>query len=254
MKSKLRGITLSMVLATPSVLLSLPASAGGGVPGVPVGATEITQIANNVELVASVAKQAQQVSNQLIQIQNQIQAYQNMVTNTLNIPNQIWSQANGLLSQLVSVVNQGQALAFSATNIDSLFKQKYPGYTPPQDFGAAYQNITNSTLDSVRTALNAANLQSKDFTTEQGALDAIKAQSQSAQGRLQAIQAGNSIAMAQVDQMRKMRALQMAQMQAQSAYISGQAQKDADSKMLTDQTLNFTVTPMDTRSLPQVGQ
>ncbi len=255
MKYKPRATAAAIAIATSLTFLGLPAAfAGGGVPGVPVGATEITQIANNVELVASVAKQAQQVSNQLLQIQNQIQAYKNMVTNTLNIPNQIWAQADGLLNQLVGIVNQGQALAFSATNINDLFKQKYPGYTPPQDFGAAYQNITDTTLDSVRGALNAANLQSKDFTSEESALNAIAAQSQSAQGRMQAIQAGNSIAMAQVQQMRKMRALQMAQMQAQSAYISGQAQQKADDSMITQQTLNFTVTPMDNSPVPQVGQ
>jgi len=71
---------------------------------------------------------------------------------------------------------------------------------------------------------------------------------------MQAIQAGNSIAMAQVQQMRKMRALQMAQMQAQGAYIAGQAQKDSDNKMITQQTLDFTVTPMDNTPLPQVGK
>ncbi|OYV46352.1 MAG: hypothetical protein B7X12_05405 [Halothiobacillus sp. 20-53-49] len=191
--------------------------------GVVAGATEPTQIMNNIELVASNVKEAEQISNQLTQIANQIQAYQNMVTNTLNIPNQIWQNADGLLQQLVGVVNQGQALAFSATNINSLF-------------------------------LNAANLQSNEFTSEQGALNAIEAQSQSAQGRMQAIQAGNQIAMAQVQQMRKMRALQMAQMQAQAAYMDAQTQQKANDDMITQQTLNFTVTPMDTRSAPQVGQ
>ncbi|OYY31311.1 MAG: P-type conjugative transfer protein TrbJ, partial [Halothiobacillus sp. 24-54-40] len=246
MKPKFRVITLAAAMISPIAFLISPmVHASGAV----AGATEPTQIMNNIELVAGVAKQAEQVSNQLLQIQNQIQAYQNMVTNTLNIPNQIWQNADGLLNQLVGIVNQGQALAFSATNIDSLFKQKYPGYTPPQDFGAAYQNITDSTLDSVRGALNAANLQSKDFTSEQAALNSIEAQSQSATGRMQAIQAGNSIAMAQVQQMRKLRALQMAQMQAQGAYIAGQAQKDSDNKMITQQTLNFTVTPMDNTPL-----
>lgn len=250
MKPKFHLIAVALAMAPLSFLNSPIASASGVV----AGATEPTQIMNNIELVASNVKEAKQVSNQLTQIANQIQAYKNMVTNTLNIPNQIWQNADGLLQQLVGVVNQGQALAFSAININSMFQQKYPGYTPPQDFGAAYQNINETTLDSVRGALNAANIQSQDFTTEQGALNAIEAQSQSAQGRMQAIQAGNQIAMAQVQQMRKMRALQMAQMQAQSAYIAGQAQKDSDDKMITQQTLDFTVTPMDSTPLPQVGK
>jgi hypothetical protein len=37
-------------------------------------------------------------------------------------------------------------------------------------------------------------------------------------------------------------------------YIAGQAQKDSDNKMITQQTLNFTVTPMDNTPLPQVGK
>lgn len=251
MKPKFHLIAVALAMASLTFLNSPIASASGVV----AGATEPTQIMNNIELVASNLKEAEQVSNQLTQIANQIQAYKNMVTNTLNIPNQIWQNADGLLQQLVGVVNQGQALAFSATNINSMFQQKYPGYTPPQDFGAAYQSINETTLDSVRGALNAANIQSRDFTTEQGALNAIEAQSQSAQGRMQAIQAGNQIAMAQVQQMRKMRALQMAQMQAQSAYISGLTQQKADDSMMTKQMLDLPNPPTaSTATMPKAGK
>jgi len=252
MKLKPRLIATAMGMAMiPAVALFSPTAYAGGAVPVPIAATEITQLANNIELAASVAKEVEQVSNQLLQIQNQVQAYQNMISNTLNIPNQIWSQADGLLQQLVGVVNQGQSLAFSATNLDDLFRQKYPGYTPPQDFGAAYQNIADTTMDSVRSALNVANMQAKDFSSEKAALNALQAQSQSATGRMQAIQAGNSIAMEQVQQMRKMRALQMAQMQSQTAYIAGQEQKEMNKQMLTEKTFNFTVTPMTTRTLQQ---
>lgn len=252
MKPKFHLIAVALAMASLTFLNSPIASASGVV----AGATEPTQIMNNIELVATNIKEAEQISNQLTQIANQIQAYKNMVTNTLNVPNQIWQNADGLLQQLVGVVNQGQALAFSATNINSLFQQKYPGYTPPQDFGAAYQNINETTLDSVRGALNAANIQSQDFSTEQGALNAIEAQSQSAQGRMQAIQAGNQIAMAQVQQMRKLRALQMAQMQAQSAYISGITQQKADDTLMTKQTLNLPNPPTTNTSatLPRAGK
>jgi P-type conjugative transfer protein TrbJ len=251
MKPKFHLIAVALAMASLTFLNSPTASASGVV----AGATEPTQIMNNIELVASNIKEAEQISNQLTQIANQIQAYKNMVTNTLNVPNQIWQNADGLLQQLVGVVNQGQALAFSATNINSLFQQKYPGYTPPQDFGAAYQNINETTLDSVRGALNAANLQSQDFTTEQGALNAIEAQSQSATGRMQAIQAGNSIAMAQVQQMRKMRALQMAQMQAQGAYVSGLTQQKADDAMMTKQMFDLPRPPTaSTATMPKAGK
>ncbi|MGD9887862.1 MAG: P-type conjugative transfer protein TrbJ [Halothiobacillaceae bacterium] len=252
MEFKLRATAVAIVIATPLTFLSLPAAyAGGGAPAVPVDATEITQLANNLELAASVAKEAEQVSNQLLQIQNQIQAYKDMVTNTLNIPNQIWAQADGLLNQLVGIVNQGQALAFSATNINDLFKLKYPGYTPPQDFGAAYRDISDETLKVARDAAYSAGLQMEDLVSEESVMKALETQSKSAKGRMQAIEAGNAIALAQVQQTRKLRAIQAEQLKAQSAYTAGEEQKKVNEEMLIKETLNFTVTPLDKSPLQQ---
>ncbi len=60
------------------LLVSAPAFAGGGVTG---GATEITQLANNAELVASVAQQAGIQATQLQQYITQLQQYQAQVQN-----------------------------------------------------------------------------------------------------------------------------------------------------------------------------
>ena len=79
----------------------------GGMTG---GALEVTQIANNVELVMQYAKQIEQYATQLMQWRDQI-------TQALNIPNQIWSKIEQDIKGVVNVVKQGQALAFSLGNI-----------------------------------------------------------------------------------------------------------------------------------------
>ena len=92
----------------------------GGMTG---GALEVTQIANNVELVMQYAKQIEQYATQL-------QQWRDQLTQAMNIPNQIWSAIQQDIMGVVNVVKQGQALAFSLGNIGEVFKTKFKGYQP----------------------------------------------------------------------------------------------------------------------------
>lgn len=222
-------------------LLSFGTYAGGG--GLTGGATEITQIANNAELGAVLSQEARQVSNQLTQIQNQIQQYQqlvnqynNMVQNTLNLPNHIWGNTTQHLQQLASIVQTGQALAYSGTNLDSQFQAKFRSYDDHlvhdynrANFKSEYRDWSETNRDSIRSALLAAGLQSEQFADENSTLRQIELLSQSSNGRLQAIQAGSLIAAQQVRQTQKLRQLIMSQIQLSvAAETSIQAEKDRD--------------------------
>ena len=90
-----------------SLIFSAPMARAGSVAGFG-GSTEITQLANNIELVQMYLQQAQAYATQLQQWNTQIQQYQNMITNTLNIPNQIWGQITNELSGVANLVKQGQ--------------------------------------------------------------------------------------------------------------------------------------------------
>lgn len=222
-------------------LLSFGTYAGGG--GLTGGATEITQIANNAELGAVLSQETRQVSNQLIQIQNQIQQYQqlvnqynNMVQNTLNLPNHIWGNATQHLQQLANIVQTGEALAYSGTNLDSQFQAKFRSYDDHlvrdynrANFKSEYRSWSETNRDSIRSALRAAGLQSEQFADENSTLRQIELLSQSSTGRLQAIQAGSLIAAQQVRQTQKLRQLIMSQIQLSvAAETSIQAEKDRD--------------------------
>ena len=214
MKLLIKKLTFGVVTSfLPVVVLA----GGGGLTG---GATELTQLANNTELGAVIAENARQVSNQITQINNQILQYQNMVNNTLAIPTHIWGQAETALSNLANVVQTGEALAYSMSNLDFQFKSKFNGYDDHlvknynrAEFTTEYKGWSATNRDSIRSALLSANLQADQFATENSTLNAIQNISQSATGRLQAIQAGSLIAAQQVRQTQKLRQLIMSQIQ-----------------------------------------
>lgn len=192
----------------------------GGMTG---GALEVTQIANNVELVMQYAKQIEQYATQL-------QQWRDQLTQAMNIPNQIWSAIQQDIMGVVNVVKQGQALAFSLGNIGEVFKTKFKGYQPTTNFPAEYKQWSETLRDTIKGTLEAANLQSEQFATEEGVLQQLRSMSQSNQGRLQALQTGNQISVELVAQMQKLRALSLAQMQAQNAYMAKETQEKDSQK------------------------
>ena len=193
-------------------------------------ATETTQLLNKAQLVSSVAQQTQMVQQQLQQLQQQMQQTNYAAANTQKVSTSVWGNAQSLLTQLQSIVQQGNALSYANANADSQFRQIYPGYSPTTNYSQSYQGWSGSTMDSIRGTLDAANLQSQNFSTENGLIQQLQTLSQSSGGQVQAVQTGNMIAMQMVQQMQKLRQLQMAQMQEQSSYLATQQQKS-----ITDQ-------------------
>lgn len=221
-----------LVTVVGSLWFSSSAFAGGAV----AGATEPTQIMNNIQLVLSYVEQAQQTTTQL-------QQYQTMLTNLMRLtPSEMLGQASRQLwqdqgmsqafSNLRKIVVNGQNISYTMANMDSQFKNMHPGYGNfgnGTDFFRSYQMWSDNTLGQVKNAVAMVTTHSENFATEEGMVNELANASNSAQGQLQAVQAGNQIGVAMVGQMQKLRQLQMAQMQAQNAYLAGQ-QSAADTK------------------------
>lgn len=200
--------------------------------GAIAGATEPTQILNNVQLVLSYVEQAEQTVTQLNQ-------YQTMLTNLMRLtPSELLGQASRQLWQdqgmaqtfgkLRNIVVGGQTIAYSLSNVESRFKTLHPGYGrfgDGTDFFRAYQDWSDNTLDQVKNAASMVIAHAEAFDTEESMVQELTNTSSSAQGQLQALQAGNQIGVAMIGQMQKLRQLQMAQIQAQNAYVAGQQSK-----------------------------
>lgn len=197
--------------------------------GAVAGATEPTQIMNNLQLVASYAEQAQQTATQ-------IQQYQAMLRNLVQMtPSQLVDKAAQNLwvnqdmantfKNLRRVVVAGQQTSYTLANIDSQFKQLHPGYGgygAGFNFQNAFRNWSDNSLDAIKNSLAVVSAHADDFDTEKELMTELRSKSMSAQGQLEATQAGSQIGLAMVGQFQKLRQLQMAQMQSQNAFMSAQ--------------------------------
>lgn len=222
--------TISLVL--PVIILMKPVYAGGG--GLGGGATEFTQLANNVELVDIALKDAENLVYTIKQ-------YEIMYENIRNLPNHIKQQALADLKRLADVVKTGRAIAYSSGQIDEDYRNRFKDYDyyREHDFRNAdgtvnhealsdqYQDWSETNHDSIRGALRAAGLQAQQFDREDSALKTIENQIETAAGEKQLLQAGASIAALQVEQMQKLRQLVMAQVQLQSVQAGSETDQKA---------------------------
>jgi P-type conjugative transfer protein TrbJ len=226
-----KSVTAIVLVALMAAETVNPVPAYAGVPG--VFATEFTQIMNYVELAGQLEQQVLMVENQLTQIENQIK-------HGLTIPNQIFGAVASDITNLRRIVNTGESLAYTMSNLDGAFRLRFPGYASTTNYGQSYQNWSQTSLDSIRGALDAAGFQDQQFNSDESLLQTLQGQSMSAVGRMQAIEVGNQIAENQAEQLMKLRQLMMADMQSKASYqgalVQAEATKQANSDLFFGQT------------------
>lgn len=178
-----------------------------------------------------------QLGNQLMQLKQQTQYIQQQIQ-MLKGDQYQWSNAQGLINNLGSIVNQTNGIAYSASNVNQKFQQAYPGYQAPQDFNQQYKNNVNMTQNTLNGVLQSMGSSAQDFQSENTRLAFLQRQSQSAQGQTQAIQASAQIASEMVSQIQLLRQTVIAQSNAQTAYYATQIQNDASSKAELEKVIN----------------
>jgi P-type conjugative transfer protein TrbJ len=228
MQSKwlVRSATSIALVAIMAVETVCPVPAHAGVPG--LFATEYIQILNYVEL-------AGQLEKQVVMVENQLNQLADMAKHGITITDQLFGTVASDITTLRQIVNTGQALSYTLSNMDGTFRLRFPGYSPSTNYGQSYQTWSQTSLDSTLGALKAAGVQNSQFDSDSALLQSLKSQSQSAVGRMQAIEVGNQIAENQAEQLMKLRQLMMADMQSKSAYQSAMVQADATKQANSDQ-------------------
>lgn len=212
-------VILSAVLAEAGILANL--------------ATETTQLLNYAQLAAQYIRQGEQLTQAILQLQE-------MVRNGQPLPSQIFGTVMADLNQLASIVQGGQALAYSMANLDSEFRSRFPGYG--YTAGAYYQDYrvwSQTSLDTTLGTLRAAGLQGQQLQSEQSVLAALRTMAMSANGRMQAIEVGNQISEQTVEQLMKLRQLMLADLQSKQAFQAAQIQNDAQNHAATQQFFNY---------------
>ena len=185
------------------------------------GSTEWTQLLNNAELIHLSGQSADQIQNQVVQIgqmaeqiQNQMRIYENMLQNTLQLPDHVWGEVEADLLRLKQLVSQGEGIAFSMANLDDVLKQRFAsfaafeaGLPDGNTFSDSYQSWSDTNRETIAATLRAAGLTSEQLSSEELTMAQIRTLSERAEGQMQALQVGHDLAAQQVGQAQKLRGL-----------------------------------------------
>ena len=198
------------------------------------GVVFCTNCSNQISQATQTAKQIETALNTAKQLQNQISQYQEMLKQGVSLPGQVFNRMTGSLQKLQQVVDQGKALAGTASNFDQQFRSQFKSFDSylassgsRAPSAATYKRWNEQGMDSMRVAMQSAGMNVNEIADEDAMLSQIIARSQNASGRMQAIQAGNEISAQQVQQLMKLRQMMNAQIQSQSTFYSQQMERQA---------------------------
>jgi P-type conjugative transfer protein TrbJ len=223
---------------TIAVVLLMVLLFSGTSPQVQAGgvfATEFTQLLNHAELLQQYIKQVEMVQNDLVR-------YANMVQNTKLLPNQLVGPVLQDLGQLAQVVQGGQALAYSMSNLNAQFANTFPGYAQAYNPTTYYQNYakwSQTSLDTTFSTLRAMGLQGQQLQNVQTFLTAMRQRMMTPQGRLDAIQIGTEVSEQQLEQLLMLRQLMIADLQSKQAFQAAQIQKEQADVASQQQFFNY---------------
>lgn len=215
-------------LLTSLALTSGVAVAGGG--GAGGGATEITQLLNNVQLAESYAQQVVSYQNQLMQYSTMVQ---NLTKNPIGVLLPDVQKAADNMSRLMSI---GHDIASNMSRVDQNFANTFKSPTA-QTFATKFSLWTNSSQDALKAAMLNAGLQREQFADDASSLQALTNDLASQQGNVAALQSLGALNARQIQESMKLRDLISQQQVAQNTYLAAQASKE---QMRTDATeINF---------------
>ena len=213
---KIRLVLLSGILLT----LNNSVFAGGAATG---GATEVTQIMNNVQLAEQYAQQVQQYATQLQQYQAQLQ---NLMLNPTSI---MGSDVSRLMHGIGGVMQAGQSIGGTMAQIDGNFSRTYNSPLAGT-FSQNFKTWTSASTDTLGAAMRSAGMHRDAFATDTAALTALFNKTQSSQGTVAAVQTLSEINVMQVQQMQKLQDLIATQNVATSNYMVSQNSKEVKSR------------------------
>jgi len=241
----LKHFGLSVVVA--SMLFSTSANSGSvGGFGSALEVTQEAQWAADIgDRAAAYTQQLQQYATQLQQYYQQVQEWERkvmglkmMVQNIGTLPENIKDQFINMARQMKNQMEQGQAIAYTAANIDEQFNNIFKGYdyfleqsnASAQSFSAAYKTMYQSTRDTALNALKTLGIQEQDLQNDQVFMAKLRTAMNSAEGTEAAIAVANQLTYHQTEALQKLQKTVMTQANLQAQYIAEQNQEKQMSK------------------------
>ena len=229
------------ILAAAVIIMSSSSvyAGGGGLGG---GSTEFTQILNNAELITQVDQLLEQIRKMEEQITNQLLMIDDMVHNTLRLPQQLFGNVTQIYSRIKGIMNKTKGIAYSMANLDEEMKKKFNNYanmsnlSTAVDFQKEHRKIIDTQMETARTTMEALGVSweqlEKDDTE---ALRKLQQIAQTADGRNQLAHSTNQLLGFLGEDSIKLRQLIMMQTQMTTVALEAErAEKDAAQKRHED--------------------
>jgi P-type conjugative transfer protein TrbJ len=190
---------------------------------------------NYAQNLLSAARALQQINNQIKALQNQAQMLQNMATdlNPLREVSQLTGMVNSL-TQIASLMNQAQGIAFDVDSTMSAWSRAYPTSRPAGMSGAtlaadAQQRWQNS-MSAFQDTLKIQSQVVQNVQADTATLAKLTDQSQNATGNLAVSQATNQLIALSTKQQLQIQSLMAAQYRASALDQARNAQAEQDGK------------------------
>lgn len=206
-----------LALSASAFISTSPAHAGGG-PGVG-GATEMTQIANKLQLVLAYEQQVEAYARQGLQLQSQLQ---NLISNPTSMLGQDVGQ---MINSMGKIMSTGQSIGYNMSQIDKRFADTFKNPTA-MDFSRMFTSWHKTNTDTLEGALKAIGTQRDQYASNQAALTDLYNRSQGTKGNLDALQTLSQINIRQIQELQSLRELLGTQAQAQMTYMASQTAKE----------------------------
>lgn len=209
--------------------------AGGSMGGAGGGATEVTQLQNNIELVASVAKQAAMVEQQIVSNVNLIKHYATMTQNLRTLSPQSLSQALAVYnSQVYAFQNLQRSVGAIQRAATSAYEMQSERLTEANALGLDMPSYLRNEVALANTRGGAYRQRlDQDYATIQNLSDrALNLQQVSAStagvtGNVQGLQNLSQISSIAAGELMEVKAALVAQNMERSTDRAAQAQTDA---------------------------
>lgn len=216
---------LAVVLASSLMVTSSTTHAGTWTGG----ASEWTQIANNIQLVLQYVQQIMMVVNLAKQVAMMVK-----MTAKANSPQEAFAVMSGM-HQIFGTVGQ---IVFQGRSLTDQWKQSHPGLktpdVPAQAGGQGYGSIEEA-YDAIDKNLHAAaerslkaldvHLDPNNVRQDEQLLEQLKNKAESAEGQMQATQATNALLLEVIRQLNLIRQVNVIQAQMVTLAASDEAQR-----------------------------
>lgn len=230
MKIKARGLLVAVaVLAMQGTV-----SAGGGPVG---GATEFTQIANNVQLVASYEQQVSAYVRQGLQMQAQLQ---NLISNPTSV---LGPDVGQMINTVGKIMGGAQSIGWNLAQIDKNFAQTFKN-PKAADLSKMFTSWHQTNTSALEGALKSIGAQRDQYASNEAALAALYNRSQATSGNLDALQTLSQINVRQIQHLQSLQELIATQAQAQATYMATQTAKDQKGLDDAEAVLKRDLTPI----------